>query len=753
VADYTDQDETGSAEERLLKKAKRCFRLATEAEQKQRERERDDLRFQVPEYQWDEGAKRQRMGLTIDNVPTPARPILSIPKLDQPVQLVLNQERAAHLGVNIHPLNEEADEDTAEVLQGLYRRIERDSQAGNARSWAFERAVKCGRGAYMVNTRFDEESGDSSDQVITIERILHQDSVYFDPAAEKADFSDGEWAFRVGWVPIEKFKREWPDASVASADELIWANLMTQEPEWVKGEGEARACLVAWYFYKVHESVKGKGQRERDKVSVKWCKLTGFEVLEEGDWNGKYIPLIPVIGRELQPFDSERRWVGVIGPAKDSQRLYNYAASTAVEIAALEPKAPWLMVEGQDEGYEQEWQQSNTRNLPILHYRAKSVFGEPAPPPQRVQIDANRLGASMELLQQADQFIQAATAVFDPSLGRLNQKERSGKAIQALQSQGDAGNSNYLDNLAEISLALESRVVLDLIPAIYDRPGRIARIMDAEDKSTTVMFNKHYFEHPQSGRPVGMPPGPNGAPPVPPAQPGGVVPKVKFYDLRKGIYTVSVTIGKSYQTRLEAGGEMIGEFLQSAPQLMPIIGPLWLKYQDWPGAREMSDLLAKIRDKQMPGLTADENQPSPEQLQAQIQQMQQGMQLTQAQLQAAMQEIKTEQAKQQALIMKAQIEADKDLKLQAMKDAALIAAAKIKAGMQQDEARDEAIALASEQGADAAAQAAEHDHERGMAHFQAAHGVASAAQQPPPEGPQPPEIQQPEEPQPEQGGP
>ena len=63
---------------------------------------------------------------------------------------MLNQERSAQLGVNIHPVDENAEEETAEVLQGLYRRIEVDSRANLARSWAFEYAVKGGLGAYRV---------------------------------------------------------------------------------------------------------------------------------------------------------------------------------------------------------------------------------------------------------------------------------------------------------------------------------------------------------------------------------------------------------------------------------------------------------------------------------------------------------------------------------------------------------------------------------------------------------------------------
>ena len=659
----------------LLEVAKKRFKLAQETEDGQRKREKDDLRFQVPEEQWDEDARRQRLGEAIDGVPTPARPILSIPKLDQPIQLVLNQERAAKLGVSILPLSPEAGTEVATILEGLYRRIERDSQASVARSWAFDRAVKCGRGAYRINTEYDESQTDfPNDQVITIERILHQDAVYFDPSAAKPDFSDGEWAFVTDWMPIAQFKREFPKAKMAGEDFLEFADLVRESPDWVRGEGENEAVLVAEYFYKEHatEEVGPKGKtRPKDIVTVKWAKMTGFEILERGEWNGKHIPIIPVVGKELQPFDEERRWTGIIGPAKDAQRLYNYAASQAVEMAALEPKAPFIGAEGQFEGHESEWQQSNIRNFPYLEFKQTDSRGQPAPPPARAQVDMGRLGPSMQLLQQADQFIQITSATYDPSLGRESPREKSGKAIQALQQQGDSANSHYMHNLADISMAYEAKIVLDLIPAIYDRPGRIARTLDEEGESETIMLNQRFYTEPESKEPVPlpdgmMPPEPEappvpmqGGPPMPPA-----APKVKQYDLRRGIYSVAVSIGKQRQTAMQEGAEELGQILQAQPELMPILGPLYFKYREFPGARAVADLLRKMREKQFPGLETDEDgQPSPEQMQSQMQQMGEQMQMMQQQLQMAMKELETEQAKQQATLQKAQMDNETKLRI------------------------------------------------------------------------------------------
>ena len=684
--------------ESISEEALRCYRLASESYENQYKREVEDLKFQVPELQWDPTSREARTGGGGPAIPP--RPILSIPKLDQPIQLVLNQEKQAHLGVNIHPLSEEANDETAEVLQGLYRKIERDSNAGIARSWAFDRAVKAGRGAYRVNTRYDDSGGHPFDQKITIERILYQAAVKFDPAAQEADYSDGEYAFITSWVHIKTFKRLYPKASLShlssSGNPLGFEDLSRLTPEWVRDEGDDKSVMVAEYFKKEHstetvsqmadgsvvvgEVPKGAEvlqSRQRDKITVWWYKLApggqGLEEVEPAqEWNGQYIPIIPVIGRELQPFDKDRRWTGVIGPARDAQRLYNFAASTAVEVAALEPKAPFIGAEGQFEGHEAEWKMANIRNWPYLEYKPTSLGGQPMPPPQRTQVDMGRLGPSMQLLQQADDFIQSTTFTPDPALGNLNSRDRSGKAIEALQGQSDASTSHYMHSLSQISIMYEARVILDMIPKIYDRAGRVAQILGMDEEPRSVMLNAPFVTDPE-GRPQQVPvPGgltpagvnsfSSGGPPGPPGA-GSSPPKPKTFDLTKGSYGVSVTVGKSWQTRLQQGSDEIGQILQQAPALMPLIGPVYFRFRDFPGAKEIAEILKKVQAQQYPGLKDEDEPDDVDALKAKLSQQQMQMQQMQQAGQELQKQIETDQAKQQATLQKAQIDSQTKLKM------------------------------------------------------------------------------------------
>ena len=629
--------------------AKKRFKLCQDTDAEQRIAEVADLEFQVPEKQWDEAAKQERSGKVQANVPVPPRPMLSIDKLGQPIRLILNQARSADLGVTVHPVSETASKETAEVLQGLYRRIERDSNASQGRLWALNRAVKAGRGFYRVTTRFDEESDPKHfDQEIRIERILHQENVYFDPASQMADYSDADYCFLANYLSLEQFKTMYPEATQSKeaaeemfSEEKFWESAEQQAPGWVRMNADGtRAFLVCEYWYKTHKTreVKAGGRvRLLDEVIVQACHLCGMEVLREDPWGGHYLPIITVVGEELIPFDERRRFEGMVRKAKDGQKAYNYAASTFIERMALEPKTPFIGAEGQFKGHEAEWQQSNTRNFPYLEYVMKSLDGTPVGPPQRSQLDQTGMSLAAQGLQVFGSFIQDTTAIHEPSLGTESMRDKSGKAILALQQQSDAGTSNYLSNLADVSMNYESRVVLDLIPIIYDRPGRVTTILKGDEgKVEAVMLNKPFVQG-QDGQP----------------KPAGMLDsmmrrKIEEHNLLKGGYGVSVDVGKSFQTRLQEGEQTLAQLMPSLPpEVQLMVLPTYMRFRDTPGSKEVAEILAKFRDKQFPDL-AEGEEADAAQLQAQLQAAQQQLQEMQAQMEEMGKALETQQIKEQA---------------------------------------------------------------------------------------------------------
>jgi hypothetical protein len=211
--------------------------------------------------------------------------------------------------------------------------------------------------------------------------------------------------------------------------------------------------------------------------------------------------------------------------------------------------------------------------------------------------------------------------LFEPSLGQ-RQGEQSGKAITALQQQGEMANSNFLDNLSRAIRAV-GRIIVDLIPHIYDEP-RVLRILGLDDKPKTVMVHA-------------------GAPPQ--DLEGQVLPDdVKHvYDLSVGRYDVAISTGPSMASKRQEALEALTQICTSNDTAFQLLGDLMVENMDWPGAATASARLKKA----LPPNLQDEGDdpPIPPKAQAEMAQMKQMGQMQEQALQAATQALKDMQLK------------------------------------------------------------------------------------------------------------
>lgn len=629
------------------------LKACTEFYHDQLRREDEDLSFQTAEGQWPPEIANLKKAQNVLGVDIPAQPMLTVSTIDEPITLVENQFRAAHLGVTITPLTEDADEATAEVFQGIYRQIEQTSRAAQARLWAFRRGLRAGRGAYEVTKEYDPDSPVKGDQRLMIRRILHQESTYFDPDAELADWSDEEYAIKVSAFTPAKLKRRWPKSKLASYNDDQLSGLSSALDDagykgWITGtDAKTRRVLVAQHFYyeygtETTTGVDWKGNQvtvESETRQAWYCFTNGIEELGEPvQCDGPEIPLIPTIAEELIPFNdhsgrSERRWCGMTYRAKDGARLTNYAASNAVKMAALEPLAPFEWDPRQIEKFEQFWKRSNTVAFPGLPYNSV-IDGVVVPPPQRVQADMSRIGPSMQLLTLGEQFVKSATFTFDPALGKQPTAHRSGRAIVSLQDQTQLGTSGYLDTFTQVSMLREAHTIVGAIPHVYDRPGRVQQILDPSGKTRYVMLNAPFVMNERTGQPEPLPYETDEQKAATDKLVADPDHPAKFYNLSKGRYAVSVTIGKSYATQQQEGATEMGEILQAVPAMLPVIGPEYFRYRGEPWAQQVAKLLEKERDHSMPWLSDKKPDADPNALAAENaalkQQLQQAAQIIQA---------------------------------------------------------------------------------------------------------------------------
>lgn len=573
------------------------LQMAQAAYSDSREDELDDLRFMAgsPDNQWQWPADVLSTRGSVQGQAINARPCLTINKLPQHVRQVTNEQRQNRPNGKVIPADDNADVQVAEIFNGVVRHIEYMSDADVAYDTACDNQVTYGEGYIRLLTEYCND--DTFDQDIKIGRVRNAFSVYMDPTIQDPCGSDAEWCFITEDILKSEYERLFPDATPIST--LYSQGVGDQGiSSWLQED----TIRIAEYFYNVYDAetlhlypnnqtakanspedkqlkeMYGKPLRTRkvDRKKVMWMKTNGFDILDEREWSGKYIPVVRVIGNEWE-VDGQIYISGLVRNAKDAQRMYNYWTSQEAEMLALAPKAPFIGYGGQFEGYENQWKTANTTNWPYLEVNPDVTDGAGGvlPLPMRAQPPLPQTGL-IQAKMGAGEDIKATTGQYDASLGQQG-NERSAKAIVAREKQGDVGTYHYVDNLAR-AIRYITRQIVDMIPKIYDTQ-RIARIIGADGEVSMVKMD------PSQEEPVRE---------VRDAETGGLIEKI--YNPGVGTYDVMVTTGPGYMTKRQEALDAMSQILQSNPQLWAVAGDLFIKNMDWPGAQEMAERFKKILD-------------------------------------------------------------------------------------------------------------------------------------------------------------
>jgi hypothetical protein len=626
MADYTGINAVGNvalggkplkSDSDVLSTARDRLSMAISAYSESREDELDDLRFYAgsPDNQWQWPADVLATRGAVQGQTINARPCLTINKLPQHVHQITNDQRQNRPSVKVIPVDDNADVEVAEIFNGMIRHIEYISDADVAYDTACENQVAYGEGYIRILTEYCDD--DTFDQDIKIARVRNSFSVYMDPLIQDPCGSDAKWCFITEDLSKDEYARLFPNASPISTLETLGVGDQNLS-QWLNTD----TIRIAEYFYCDYErktlnlypgnvtafegtpedkqlkAVYGtpKKSRQAEIKKIKWCKINGYEILEEQEWAGSCIPVVRVIGNEYE-VEGRIYISGLVRNAKDAQRMYNYWTSQEAEMLALAPKAPFIGYGGQFEGYESQWKTANTNNWPYLEVNPDVTDGQGAvlPLPQRAQPPMASSGL-MNAKLGASEDIKSATGQYNASLGQTS-NERSGKAILARQREGDVGTYHYQDNLAR-AVRYVGRQCVELIPKIYDTQ-RIARIIGLDGETKMVKID------PTQQEPVRKIQN----------QEGIVIDKI--YNPSVGKYDVVVATGPGYATKRQEALEAMAQLLQGNPQLWTVAGDLFVKNMDWPGAQEMAKRFAKTIDPKLMG-DAEDN-PA---LQAAQQQMQ-----------------------------------------------------------------------------------------------------------------------------------
>lgn len=571
----TDDDKLATDDDGIIAEARARMQLCIDANDDDRAKGLEDLQFRNGD-QWDAASVIQR---DLDG-----RPHLTNNNLPAIVHQVTNDVRQNKQAIHVAPVDEYADPEVADVIEGLIRHIEYDSAADAAYDTAVESAANVGFGFFRLITEYCNPL--SFDQDMKIKRIRNAFTVYIDPNAQEADGSDMQYGFITSKLPKIQFKLDYPGAEVTTEavakgtgdgyDNWIGADYVRVAEYYRIEQSPATLALLsdgtarlATDRTPLPAGVYPTGKTRRTLTrKIMWYKLTCLEILEKAEVPFDWIPIFPVYGDEID-LDGEVTRSGIIRFAKDPVTMYNYWLTAATEEIALRTKTPYIGAVGQFEGVEQDWQNANNRSFAYLEYNPVTVDGSLAPAPQR-QPPADVPSGYIAMAGIARDNVKAVTGIYDASLGNRS-NEISGIAIKSRQHQGELANFHISDNLDRAIRHL-GRCIVSGIKRVYDSE-RTVPVMSADGKVDNVAINKPLPEpqkDPKTGRL-----------------------RTVLNDLTAGEFGVVVSSGPAYNTAREQATDTLLQVGKDWPRLYDLAGDKVLGGLPFSGAEKLGERIGK----------------------------------------------------------------------------------------------------------------------------------------------------------------
>ena len=559
---------------------RRCYEAWKRANIHTRAAEVERLKFYAgDELQWRDSEinKRKAQG----------RPWITINKCKPAVDQIEGDVRLNPPGPQCIPVGETDGAADPDIIEGLIREVEYRSMAEVADATAVKYSAISGYGVIELATEYANDLDDQ--QQLKILSVEDPATVFFDPASRMANRQDAMWAGKLKQYTKDEYEavfgknrrvlepggvqvaRGWlADAFGIDSDQAM-------VNEWVgggrDGNGRWKGPFYVCEFYMVEIEKKvsrrytdgiwrydgdenipaGVKPREEDywqrDVPVRTIKkylVDALEAQEATEWLGTLIPLFPVLGPEIY-IEGKLYRLSLISGAMDSNRGLNYVATTAVEIAGLTTKSPWIGYKGQFD--DPRWQSANSEIWAYLEITPTFATDETTgkqellPPPQR-----NQWEAPIQWLLALGAFftdsIKAATSIYDPSLGQ-QKGDQSGKAIEQLRSESSTGTFSYADNLRRAKALIYQQMCI-IFPKILTGP-KVVSIVRPDNQHEMVAINQEFGADgidPKTGQ------------------------KGKRNNLALGQYSVRVTAGQNFQTRQEQALQQLLQAIKMNPAML-----------------------------------------------------------------------------------------------------------------------------------------------------------------------------------------
>ena len=606
-----EQEALADGDEKILLEAKNRFQEGLEWEAYARDRWLSDYKFvhgdNVNGFQWPDKVRQDRDRL--------AKPWLTINKVRQHCMIIKNDAKKNKPRMAARPVAGEASYRSSLAYNAIFRGIEKASRAQEVYTVATDHMVEGGWGYFRIVSEY--ERFDSDEQQIYIRPINDPLSVILDYTIQQPDGSDAEWCIIYKDYPKSEFDRMNPNYRGLASDRTILEGGNTQS--WYS----TQSVRVAEYFRRKHTpdtlltyEYKGKKQtflkssipaeilaalrdkvplrqRPTDRVEIEWFMIMGDQITKRTTFPGKYIPIVRVVAEEYVINNRVDR-PGHVRALRDPQRMYNYWATAATEYTAIQTKTPWLAAKEAIEGEVDLYANSNQENPAVLPFRAFMEDGvTPIPKPERVQPPMSA-PAYLAGMQQSLQDMMLVSGQYQSMTGEPS-NERSGKAINERQRQGDTATYHYIDGLAR-AIRFAGVVIMDMLPFVYDTKRVLYALQpDGSTLNLTVdpTLDKHYQEEKQQDNSAAQ----------------------AVLNPLRGQYEVEADIGPDWGTKREETFNALSIIMTQAPGIASMVGDLLLKSADFDLADEAAERLRRAVPPYILGVGPT---PQEQQLQQQI---------------------------------------------------------------------------------------------------------------------------------------
>jgi hypothetical protein len=568
----------------------------------------DDTKFMNGDP-WTDGAKATR-----GNRPMPV--INDAPAYKRKVKKNYKNNPCA---IKVTPVDNETDPKIARTFQGIVDQIMRDSMGDAAMDKAFDSMLDAGMGFCYVDTEYEHPK--SFDQNLIVIPIKDKFSVFIDTDYKRMNMLDMEYGGFLFTTARDAYETKYPEAAGEGfpntsehfltldnnivtlcryyersyrEDTLIsfvspvdgkQVNALVSELDEVKYSDVRAAYEIEDLYEHLKDTKRIIGKRSVEVPEINWYILNDTEILAQGEWAGKFIPIIPTLGEEYK-LEGHYYWSSLIRWTKDAARLYNYHVGNIAEVLALQPLTPAIGMAGQFNGHEGGWSAVNNEPQPFLEYNPiklpDGTWTTQAPiPVQPSQIPAGNVTAA----QMADTDKKNTMGIQDEAMGMEGRSE-SGKAILA-RSNESMDNVSVFTEQRRLATHYLGLVLVDLIPKYYDS-ARTQRILGVDGSDEMVRINDEGAED--------------------------------YLNIKDSQFDIYIDEGPTFASQRKEDQATYMTLAEAMPQYLPAFADKVVENLDGKDAKEVTERVQKLMD---PKFFVEEGEQTPEQLQTQIAQLEQ----------------------------------------------------------------------------------------------------------------------------------